>query len=236
MAGSGSSGKTNIVSVPITGSGSAVADGTMMMRGVTADTDLGLVIPISGAGANALGRLLGAHATANDSLVAGTTWTYREIELLDCIYTEMVEYDQADTMAVASTSGTNITITSLENNIDTGWLYAVSGTGAGKLAFLTASASGSATSLTATGWDSTTAVIKIVPIMHGLVKYSNTTRGTKIGTDAAAGSGAVRVWETWFEAKGISLQQLDPTKHDNLTLINARFYARLSITGNAGRA
>lgn len=236
MAGSGSSGKTNIVSVPITGGGSAIADGTILMRGVTADTDIGMAIPISGAGANALGRLLGAHATANDSLPGGTVWTYREIELADCLYIEEVEYDQADTLAVASTSGTTVTITSLTADIDSTWLYAVSGMGAGELAFCVSTASGSAVTLTATGWDSTTTCIKIVPALYGLVKWSNTTRGTKLGTDAAAGSGTVRVWENYVEAKGISKQLLDPTKHDNLTLVNARFYARLTLTGNAGRA
>lgn len=233
MAGSGSSGKTTIVSVPVTGGGSALADNALVMRGVTAGTDLGLAIRATSAGADTLGRILGPHATALDSVVAGTTWTYREVELLDCVYTEMVEYDQTDTMAVASTSGTTVTVTSLEDNIDTGWLYAVSGTGIGKLAFLTASASGSATSKTATAWDSTTTLIKIVPICHKIVKLNSA--ATKIGTDAGAGSFTCFVWETWFEAKGYSLQQLNPTLHDNLTLTQARFYARLSIRSNAGR-
>lgn len=228
-----SSGITKIVSVPVTGKATAIASGALLMRGVTADTDLGLVILASGAGADALGRILGPHAVANDSVVAGTTWTYREVELLDDTYLEEFEYDQSDTMAVASTATTTVTVTSLEDNIDTGWLYAVSGTGIGKLAFLTASASGSATSKTATGWDSTTTLIKIVPICHKLIKLN--TAATKIGTDAAAGSYTCFVFETWFEAKGWSKQQLNPTIHDNLTLTNPRFYARLAIRSNAGR-
>lgn len=226
-------GRTRTVKMPVTGSGTAIVDAALLMRGVTAGTDLGLVILATGAGADTVGYLKGAHAVAADSVVAGTLWTYREIEIPDSIELQELEYSQADTMAVASTSGTTVTVTSLEDNIDTGWLYAVSGTGAGKLAFLTASAAGSATSKTATGWDSTTTLIKIVPICHKIVKLN--TAGTKIGTDAAAGSYTVFVFETWFQAKGYSKQLLDPTKHDDLTLTNARFFARLAIRANAGR-
>lgn len=227
-----------ICKVPFTGKGTAQVLGAGVMLGATADTDLGLAIPAASGGADFLGTLRGAHAVAGDSTVTGTICTYREIELSDQYTPLWVEYDQTDTMAVASTSTTTVTITSLEDNIDGSWLYAVSGTGAGRLAFLTASASGSATSKTATGWDSTTVVIKILRFGHQLAKLN--TAATKIGTDAAAGSWTVCILETYFDApgNGIMGQLLDPTIHDNLLLSTSgvRFYTKLLVRNTAGHS
>ncbi len=222
------------IEVPIYGGAADIAQGALIMPGVTAGTDLGLAITASGAAADSIGALVALHdySVVGDSSVLGTSWVYGRVELNDQYTPFNVEYDQSDTAAVASTAGTTVTITSLEDNIDTSWLYAVSGTGAGKLAFLTASASGSATSKTATGWDSTTTVIKILRIFHQLAKLN--TAATKIGTDAAAGSWTVCILENMFEANGYPLQRLDPTKHDNLTLANPRFYANLLVRNTAG--
>lgn len=223
-----------IIKVPIYGAGADISQGALIMLGATADTDLGLAIKGASAATNSIGCLVGLHdySVVGDSLVAGTSWVYADVELNDQYTPLWVEYDKTDTMAVASTSGTTVTVTSLEDNIDTSWLYAVSGTGAGKLAFLTASASGSATSKTATSWDSTTTLIKILRFGHGLAKLN--TAATAIGTDAAAGSWTVCVLETYFQADGYPLQLLDPTKHDNLTLTNARFFAKLVARDTAG--
>lgn len=223
-----------VVQVPIYAASGTISQGALIMPGVTADTDLGLFIVGTGAAADSLGCLTSkyTYSATNVSNVAGTLWTDVEVELHDQYTPVWVEFDQADTMAVASTSTTTVTITSLEDNIDTSWLYAVSGTGIGKLAFLTASASGSATSKTATSWDNTTTVIKILRLGHPLAKLNST--ADKIGTDAAAGSWTVYVLETWFEAQGYPLQRLNPTKHDNLTLTSPRFYAKVLVRNTAG--
>lgn len=222
-----------IVKVPIFATSGVINQGALVMPGVTADTDLGLCIIAASAAADSIGTLRSkyTYSSTNVSNLLGTQWVEVDVELCDQYQPMEVEYDQTDTAAVASTSGTTVTITSLEDNIDLSWLYAVSGTGAGKLAFLTASASGSATSKSATGWDSTTTVIKILRFGHQLVKLNST--ADKIGTDAAAGSWTVAVLENWIEYNGIK-ERLNPTKHDNVTFTNPRFYSKLFVRNTFG--
>lgn len=221
-----------IVKVPLLATVS-LNQGALIMLGATADTDLGTAILAVTAGTDAIGTLRGkyTYSATNTTNLTGTQWVEVELELCDQYDLVEAEYDQADTMAVASTSGTTVTVTSLEDNIDGSWLYAVSGTGAGKLAFLTASASGSATSKTATAWDSTTVLIKILRFGHPLVKLN--AASDKIGTDAAAGSWTVCIIENWVEYNG-KKERLDPTKHDNVTFTNPRFYSRLFVRNTCG--
>lgn len=223
-----------IVRVPIFAASGVINQDALIMAGPTQATNQGLAILATGAGTDAIGILRGkyTYSTTNTSNQTGTQWVLVEVELSDVYNYIEVEYDQTDTMAVASTSGTTVTVTSLENNIDCSWLYAVSGTGAGKLAFITASASGSCTTKTATGWDSTTVLIKIFRFGHTLAKLNTT--ADKIGTDAAVGTWKVAIMESWFEAAGFTKQQLNPTIHDNLTLTNPRFTARLIIRNGIG--
>jgi hypothetical protein len=222
-----------IVQVPLYGGSADIADGALIMPGVTAGTDLGLFIRAATAGADALGTLRGLHdfSVVGDSLVAGTAWVLGDVELCDQYQPIWVEYDQTDTAAVASNSGTTLTITSLEDNIDTSWIFNTT-SGVKELSFLTASASGSATQKTGMGWTAADTVIKILRLGHQLVKLN--TAADKIGTDAGAGSWTVVVLENWFESTEYNLQQLDPTKHDNQTLTNARFYAKLLVRNTAG--
>lgn len=211
-----------------------IAQGAVIMAGATGETDLGVAILGASAATNSLGLTTGPwdYDTLGTSAVTGATWKFMEVELFDRYAPVWVEYDQSDTMAVASTSGTTVTISSLEDNINGSFLYAVAGTGAGKLAFVQDSAAGSCVSKTATGWDSTTTVIKILRFGHGLAKLNSA--ATKIGTDAAAGSWTIAVLETYIEAVGIPLQLIDPSKHDNLTLTNARFYAKVAVRDTIG--
>lgn len=226
-----------IVRVPYTGKATAQIDGSMVILGATADTDLGLAIAATGPFVNAVGWLKGAHAVAGDSTLTGTIWTFRDVELIDYDKLSEAEYDQSTTsqVAVASTATTTVTITSLEDNIDESWLYAVAGTGIGKLAFLTASASGSATSMSTTGWDSTTKVIKINRFGALLLDMLTSTKANLIKSAAAAPSGTVVVVETYVQADGLPKQQLNPVLHNNLTLTNARFFARFLVKGGVGR-
>lgn len=223
-----------IIKVPIYGAGADIAQGALVMPGVTADTNIGMAITATGAAADAVGALVGIHdySVVGDSLVAGTNWVYGEVELFDQYNPVWVEYDQTDTLAVASTSGTTVTITSLTADIDTTWLYAVSGTGAGKLAYCVSTASGSAVTKTATGWDSTTTCIKILNVFNQLAKLN--TAATMLGTDAGAGSWTVCILENYLQHAGSQPVLLDPTKHDNLTLTNARFFTKLLVRNTAG--
>ncbi len=206
--------------------------GALMMAGVTAETDLGVAIVATSAGADVIGVLKEQFAsTSTDTAVAGTTWTRKAIEVAVPMFVLDSDYDLADTAAVASTSSTTVTITSLEDNIDTSYLYAVSGTGAYQINFLATSASGSCVTKTATGWDSTTTVVKVLRIFHQLVKLN--TAATKIGTDAAAGSYTALVLNNYVIRAGKRFM-LDPVLHSGLTFDAAtRIVAQIGVR-NAG--
>lgn len=212
---------TATVQLPITGAGTALLDETLIQFGVTQGTNLGLGIPYtSGTPANLIGKLLGAHPVASDVTQTASVWNFNEVELIGAQNLCEFEYSMAtaDLLAITSTLGTTITITSLENNADCGWLYAVSGTGAGLLAFCSAITGGTATSLVATGWDSTTKVIRIHRLGHGLIALN---AGSQIKSTAAAGSFTAVNYENYidFTGNGISKVLLDPTKHSNLQLV-----------------
>lgn len=221
---------TTIIKVPVTGGGTAIVDGAMLMPGVTQATNMGLAILGDAASAQAIGWLKGAHAVAKDSTQTGTIWTFRDVELIRPA--QLVEWEcsqvAADTIGITSVSGTTVTPAGTEENGgDTSWYYAVSGTGAKLLSFNTAVNGGTATSRTATGWDSTTKIIKIPRIFMRTLLLN--TAKTKIKSQAAVGALTVDVMETYIvdNKAGITKQQLDPTKHDNLTLINPTFSVRV---------
>lgn len=217
-----------MIEVPIYNT-AILADGALIMPGVTADTDLGLAILATGAGADAIGILKGSLAIAASANVGGTVWNYTKVELVDDICITEIEYDQTDTMAVASTSGTTVTVTSLEDNIDGSWLYS---TVTKSLFFLSASASGSATTKTASGWTSADTLIKILRPFHQVAKLNSA--GTKIGTDAGAGSWTVVVLENWFEDVDRGPVRLDPTKHNGITLTSPRFWSKIVVRNPVG--
>lgn len=212
-----------VIKVPFSGKGSIITNQSPVIPGVTQGTDLGLAI---GGGANAdltdlIGYLKGASVIANDSVQAGTTWTYAEVELAAA--EQLVEIDwslsSADLVTVTSFTGTTITITSLENNADCGWFYVAAGTGVGTLMFATACNSGTATIKTApaTALDSTSKLVHIKRFGHKLHK---TNLAGQLASGAAAGSYKFITLENYIDSpkNGISKQLLDPTKHDNLVL------------------
>lgn len=217
---------------PVKHAATTLREGALLMPGVTAETDLGVLILATSAGADVAGVLKKQFAsTESDTLVNGTVWNLRDVEPIAPMYILEAEYDQSDTAAVASTSGTTVTVTSLEDNIDTSWLYGVSGTGAGGLYFVATSASGSCVTKTATGWDSTTTIIKILRLFHQVAKLNAT--ADKIGTDAGAGSYTCVVLNNYLRSGG-RVQYLDPTKNDAMSGLNtsylaSKFFAEIAV-------
>ncbi|MFA5407860.1 MAG: hypothetical protein WC343_03715 [Bacilli bacterium] len=216
-----------------------IVNGALLMPGVTAETDLGTLILASSACADSVGTMAGLfdYSVKGTSAVSGATWVTAPVKpIFDCPVIE-VAYDTSDTMALASDeSSKTITITSLEDNIDTSYLYCVSGTGIGQLRFIDTSASGSCTIATAGDpeWDSADTCIKILRLFHPLAKLNSA--GTKLGTDAAAGSWTVAIIQNYIERQGLR-QVLDPTKHDGLSGLNAsninvKFIAHVGVRNN----
>jgi hypothetical protein len=231
-----------IVRVPFTGKGAICKTGRMVIPGVTQGTDLGLAIA-STANADwtdAIGLLRGDSVVASDSVQAGTTWTFAEVELIDSYNLVEIDYSTAtaDLVTVISFTGTTITITSLENNADCGWFYVAAGTGVGQLMFATACTGGTATIKTAptVALDATSKLVHIKRFGHKL-HFTNT--AGQLASQAAVGSVKFFTLETYIDspANGIPKQILDPTKHDNITLkqLKVTFSAVGLVRNNAGR-
>lgn len=165
---------------PVSGAGSNIPTGTLMMPGVTAGTNIGVLIPITAASnQEVIGVLNGNHtfASSGDALTttlnqwfplagfngssflagvanAATPLAYpsRQVELCDTSVLVKVSYSLASTMAVASFSpgAQTITITNETTLKDSAFDYFNAGTAVGELAFVTISNAGSDTLVTGT--------------------------------------------------------------------------------------
>lgn len=208
-------GQTVLKKIPIYGAGTSIVEGAIVMRGATPGTNQGFGI----VAASGLAGVLGLLTTKDTNTVAGadskqdgTAYTkYQVIINPDAVYRADYVAPATAAIAVASTSTTTVTITSLEDDIDGGWLYGSDY----QLQYLTASASGSATSKTATGWTSATKVAKIYPQFHKLINLN--TAADSLSGAAAAGTGKASVIENYIRDVSIPTQALDPTKHSGVT-------------------
>lgn len=213
---------------PVYGAAVDIVAGAVVMRGATGETDHGLLVVGAGALADVVGVLEELHdySVSGDSLLAGTAYVKRKVTINPfAVY--LAQYDSSDTAAVASTSTTTVTITSLEDDIDAGWLLGNDG----QIQWLAASASGSATSKSSSGWTSANTVLKVLPLFHQLGKIN--TAADKLGTDAAAGSGLIVVLENYIEADGVKMEPLDPTKHSGVTYSNPKVFSDIRFRDHA---
>ena len=233
--------KDAIYNLPVFGSGSDILQGAFVQRGATPGTNNGELIKASGFSAtpDIMGRLLELHdySVTGDNLINGTNFVTHPVQLAHPFGIHRVEYDLASLIdATQAVSTTTITLASLEDNIDAGFLYVVSGTGAGQTNYLTASAAGSATLKAAfgTSLDTTSKLIKILPRFHQLAGLNSD--GTKLGSQAAAGAVEVTIIDTYIQRNGGRIEQMDPTKHAALTglssLRSIKFFADVAV-GNA---
>jgi len=224
--------------IPVFGGGANISEGAVVIRGATPGTNGGFGILGTGALADVLGVAAELHTntvSGDDTNTGGTNLTLRKV-IINPFAIWQVEYSQAsaDVLAVTSSSGTTVTITSLEDDIDRGWLYAVGGTGAGRLALITASASGSCTTKETTGWDSTTTVIKILPQWHQLGVIN--TAATMLSTTAAVGTAAITVLDNYYQSDSVAFKRLDNLLDSGVTglnSLNVRFFARILFRNHA---
>jgi hypothetical protein len=163
---------------PVSGAGANIPTGTLLMPGVTAGTNIGVLIPVTASSnAHAIGVLNGNHnyAASGDALTttlnqwfplagfagssflmgtafAATPLAYpsHQVDLCDTAVLVKVSYSLASTMAVASATTTAITITNEITLKDSAFDYINAGTAIGELAFVTISNAGSDTLVSAT--------------------------------------------------------------------------------------
>jgi len=151
----------------------------------------------------------------------------------------LAEYSQAaadDIAFTAAWNSTTLTLTSLEDNIDGGWMYVSSQSQnaavIGQLRYLTASAAGSATTDSApqTDTDTNDTLIKVLPVNHRLT--SLTADATKLASQAAAGSGvALTILENYIGGSEQALEPLRAQLHKgNKYASTSKFFADVLLS------
>lgn len=232
-------GPSRLEKFPIDGGGSDIVDGALVMIGATPGTNQGALIKATGAAQNAVGILVGIH---DFSVVGDTTpentnaQVFGEVEIISPDCSIAAEYDQTDTITAATgSSGTTLTTASLENNIDGGWIYVVSGDAAGQLHYITASASGSCTlgSTPSTAIGASDEYVKVYPAFFPTTLLGSSELGLKLNTNAdKLGSDAANATTSGLQAKiwyneiryagSKGWERLEPNKHDGLTGLNSK--------------
>lgn len=214
--------------IPMYGNAANILEGALVARGATPGTNQGFAI-LAPTGLAAVLGLAGEKTTNSvagaDSKQDGTAYTKNKV-LINPFAVLLAQWDTG-AIAVASTSTTTVTITSLEDDIDGGWLLGSDG----QLQYLVAAAAGSCTTKTATSWTSAITVQKITPIFHATTTLS--TDATKLNQAAAAGTGKARIIQNYIKANGVPFQPLDPTKHSGLTLTSPFAFSDVVFTDHA---
>lgn len=181
---------------PVSGAGSNIPAGTLMMPGDNDDLNLGVAIPVTAA-SNLLGIgvLNEAHnyGQSGDALTQSSTRWYptpgasgassalnvavgsnngpfpsHPISLFSTATLLQIDYSLASTVAVVSNTTTTVVVTSFEDNFDGGWIYVNAGAAVGELLFVKGSDSGNITLLAAptTALTSTSKLTKVLPLFH----------------------------------------------------------------------
>lgn len=218
--------------LPLYGAGTDIVAGACVIRGATAGTNTGygiIGVPTYAGFLGCTEALFQASVTDNDPTAATKFILTPVVTSPRAIYA--VDYDPG-TLVVASISGGNPTITSLEA-VDGGWLFGNDG----YLSFIDSVSAGAATlrnpataaNNSAGAWTTSTLIAKIFPRFHQLADLN--TAGTNWKeSSAAAGTGAIAIIETYLKAPGYDNILLDPTKHSG---VNFGTSATLLITSYA---
>ena len=229
---------SEVLRLPVYAAATGISEGTLLIPGVTADQDMGVLIPAPGAGTNIATKAVGianrtiANADRTDADPDGgasaTFGTLEPVALIKPGDLLCIEYNQAVDINVASYSAPTVTITSLQDAFDGGWVFIndTSGeTGRGQLGYCEVGASGTVgvRDNFTTAPDSTSDVIMVVPAGRLLVARSavSATVPTMLNTYAAS-TNYVTLFsiiknEMTYQGKN-GWVQMQPQLHSNLQL------------------
>ena len=155
-------------------------------------------------------------SAGTDSKADGTAYTYLDKEVCinpDAVYLAEHTNPATSLIAIATMSGTSVTVTSLEQSMAGSWFWGSDN----QLQYIVSQgASTTAVTKTASGWIAgTTTLTRLTPDFAILVALSSD--GTKIKNAAAAGTGKVAIYRSYLQSLAVPLQRLDPTKHSGVT-------------------
>ncbi len=234
---------------PVSGAGTDVPVGTPLMRGVTAGTNKGVLIPITAtSNAHGLGILSEFHdySASGDALTATLTQWFpvanpggssylnavitgaplpsHQVDLYDTATVVKMDYDLAATVAVASASTVTLTVTSAEADWDSGFVYVNAGTGIGQLLNIVSGTSGSIVLQTTPTVepDNTSKLTKIMPLFYDtpVFKINTATVPTIIASTAAAGTGRAVNLANFICINGLSTR-MDPKIYNQTNSLNS---------------
>ena len=209
--------------IPIYAAAADIPNGAMLRVGTTAGTDFGAAVVASGSSdiPGMLGYLEETldYSVDGETLQNGSDFVRKKVGLAFNNPTFELEFSLATADSiVATSSGTTLTVGSLEDNIDASFIYVAAGTGRGQLQYLAASAAGSATLKAAFGTaldGSTSRIIKILRRFHSLV--SLTADGTKLSSQAAVSAVNARIMDIRMIRASEKDECLDPEVHPGKT-------------------
>lgn len=232
-------GEPLIMDVPVYDATDLVS-GELVMEG--AQTGATGHVFIAGTGATGTAGLGVLQETVVTTADASTGFAYAKcIVNPDATYLSLWSQASGDviTANISASTGTTLTITSLEDDIDGGWIYVTDNlgtcTGAGQLRYISASAAGSCTLDSAATIGTDSDIIKIAPVQHLLLDANSPF--THLESAAAAGAAIkVRNIENYVEKNGRfkGIEPLRRSRHRGLNDLNGtgknpKFYAELVI-------
>lgn len=220
---------TRLMDVQIYGAAADIQEGAVIIPGTTEGTDQSSGILGTGACADAIGLLQELHdysVSGDHDPGAGTKFgdpTRKVMPFLPGCEVA-AEIDQATVLDVATVSGANHTITSIEDDIGGGWLYVVSGTGLGQLYFVKTEASDVLALKSTPGTTLVAGTSKVIVTRPKFwQKHKLSSNATKIIVSTTAGSLPWVLLKTEYKCDGEEgWLELDPTKHNALTGLNGK--------------
>mgnify|MGYP001594700429 CR=1 FL=1 len=209
------------ISAPVSGLGTALVAGAALKRGATPATENGMLIAATASAAHpdTFGILREAHAVADDTDLPGTIFKTHPVELFNPGRVVRIRYSvlTADIISASeAVTTTTFTLTSVEDDIDAGFWYVVSGAGIGQTNFIVGSNSTTTTLKAAftTNLDTTSRLIKILPRFH-LFGALNAD-GTALRSQRGVGAWPIVVLDSYI-IRPDHEKQLNPVNDSALT-------------------
>lgn len=173
------------------------------------------------------------EAATTSTLATGTLVNVKVIVNPDAVFLAQQDLAAANDIDVVSSTTAAVTVGTSDDNLDGGWVYVNSGTGAGQLGFIGAASTTvltlDTTAAFGTAPDSTSDVVIIRPKWDIVGGRDLDSTVTLLATDEDE-TGDVLVTENYIQSSTIPFQPLTPRTHHNLsglngTGINVRFYS-----------
>ena len=161
--------------------------------------------------------------SASTAIASGTLYFAKTIMNPDAVY--LAEYDMTTTadIDVISSTATATTLGACDDNLDGGWLYVNTGTGAGQLAFIGAANAVSVMTLDTTApWDVTPdATSDVILVRPPFAKNKDLeATWTKLASDEDE-TGLMIVLENYIQAQSVAWGPLRPRQHHMLTNLSS---------------